>query len=47
MQHCFQKVGEAYFCTPRNMITTFINLLAVLEQNPGVSIELVTLLTGE
>jgi len=39
MQHCFQKVGEAYFRTPRNTITAFINLLAVLEQNPGVSVE--------
>lgn len=39
MQHCFQKVGEAYFRTPRNTITAFINLLAVLDQNPGVSVE--------
>ncbi|MGD1904765.1 MAG: ATP-binding protein [Leptolyngbyaceae cyanobacterium] len=39
MQHCFQRVGEAYFRTPRNTITAFINLLAVLEQNPGVSVE--------
>lgn len=39
MQHCFQKVGEAYFRTPRNTITAFINLLAVLEQNPDVSVE--------
>jgi hypothetical protein len=39
MQHCFQKVGEAYFRTPRNTITAFINLLAVLEQNPEVSVE--------
>ena len=38
MQHCFQKVGEAYFRTPRNTITAFINLLAVLEQNPEVSV---------
>jgi len=38
MQHCFQKVGEAYFRTPRNTITAFINLLAVLEQNPGVAV---------
>lgn len=39
MQHCFQRVGEAYFRTPRNTITAFINLLAVLEQNPGVLVE--------
>ncbi len=37
MQHCFQSVGEAYFRTPRNTITAFINLLAVLEQNPTAS----------
>ena len=37
MQHCFQKVGEAYFRTPRNTITAFVNLLAVLEQNPSAS----------
>ncbi len=37
MQHCSQKVGDAYFRTPRNSVTAFVNLLAVLEQNPGVS----------
>jgi hypothetical protein len=35
MQHCHQRLGEAYFRTPRTTITAFINLLAVLEQNPG------------
>lgn len=39
MQHCFQNIGEAYFRTPRNTITAFINVLAVLEQNPTVSME--------
>ena len=39
MQHCFQNVGEAYFRTPRNTITAFVNLLAVLDQNPEVSVE--------
>ncbi len=39
MQHCFQRVGEAYFRTPRNTITAFVNLLAVLDQNPEVSVE--------
>ncbi|NEO86862.1 MAG: ATP-binding protein [Spirulina sp. SIO3F2] len=38
MAHCFEGVGEAYFRTPRNTITAFINLLAVLEQNPDVAI---------
>jgi len=35
MAHCMKRVGEAYFRTPRNTITAFANLLAVLEQNPG------------
>jgi len=37
MQHCAQKIGDAYFRTPRSTVTAFVNLLAVLEQNPGVS----------
>ena len=37
MNHCLQKVGESYFRTPRNTIREFLNLLSVLEQNPGVS----------
>ena len=35
MSHCIKRVGEAYFRTPRNTITAFANLLAVLEQNPS------------
>jgi hypothetical protein len=35
MSHCAQRVGDAYFRTPRTTIKEFINLLAVLEQNPG------------
>jgi hypothetical protein len=35
MVHCLQRIGEAYFRTPRNTITAFVNLLAVLEQNPA------------
>lgn len=34
MAHCNQRLGEAYFRTPRTTITAFINLLAVIEQNP-------------
>jgi hypothetical protein len=34
MSHCHKRIGEAYFQTPRNTITAFIHLLAVLEQNP-------------
>lgn len=37
MQHCLTRVGEAYFRTPRTTITQFVNLLAVLEQNPQAS----------
>jgi len=37
MEHCQKRIGEAYFRTPRTTITAFINLLAVLEQNPGAS----------
>lgn len=37
MLHCSQKIGDAYFRTPRNTVTAFVNLLAVLEQNPGVA----------
>ncbi len=35
LQHCSQRIGEAYFRTPRNTIKEFLHLLAVLEQNPG------------
>lgn len=34
MAHCNQRLGEAYFRTPRTTITAFISLLAVIEQNP-------------
>ncbi|NHO31396.1 ATP-binding protein [Acetobacter fallax] len=35
MTHCNQKIGDAYFRTPRNTIKAFLDLLAILEQNPG------------
>ena len=35
MSHCAQRIGDAYFRTPRNTIKGFLDLLAVLEQNPG------------
>ena len=35
MNHCNQLIGEAYFRTPRTTIRAFVQLLAVLEQNPG------------
>ncbi|KML07912.1 MULTISPECIES: ATP-binding protein [Burkholderia] len=34
MAHCAMRLGDQYFRTPRTTITAFINLLAVLEQNP-------------
>jgi hypothetical protein len=37
MEHCSKRIGEAYFRTPRTTITSFVNLLSVLEQNPGVA----------
>ena len=35
MTYCSNKVGDAYFRTPRTTIKEFVNLLAVLDQNPG------------
>jgi hypothetical protein len=35
MQHCSQTIGDAYFRTPRNTVTAFVNMLAILEQNPS------------
>lgn len=39
MRHCAERVGEAYFRTPRETIRSFIDLLAVIEQNPGQSLD--------
>lgn len=44
MTHCSKRIGDAYFRTPRTTIKAFLDLLAILEQNPGVLIE--TLLGG-
>jgi hypothetical protein len=35
MEHCSRRIGNNYFRTPRTTITSFVNLLAVLEQNPS------------
>ena len=35
MRHCAERIGEAYFRTPRNTIRSFVQFLAVIEQNPG------------
>jgi hypothetical protein len=37
MEFCAKRIGDSYFRTPRTTITSFINLLAVLEQNPDAS----------
>lgn len=36
MAHCSQRIGEAYFRTPRNTIKAFVQFLSILEQNPSV-----------
>lgn len=35
MDHCHKRIGEAYFRTPRTTIKAYVDLLAILEQNPG------------
>lgn len=39
MQHCEQRIGSAYFQTPRTTITQFADLLAIMEQNPHTTID--------
>jgi hypothetical protein len=38
MEHCSRRIGDAYFRTPRSTIKEYVSLLAVLEQNPDVSL---------
>ena len=33
MAHCNERIGEAYFRTPRNTVKAFCQMLSVLEQN--------------
>ncbi len=35
--HCSQTIGDAYFRTPRNTIKAFLDMLAVIDQNPSIS----------
>ncbi|RYG46804.1 ATP-binding protein [bacterium] len=35
LAHCRDRVGDAYFRTPRNTIKGFLDFLSILEQNPG------------
>lgn len=37
MEHCANRIGDTYFRTPRTTITSFINMMAVLEQNPDTA----------
>lgn len=37
MDHCNKHIGEAYFQTPRSSVKAFVQMLSVLEQNPGTS----------
>ena len=36
MAHCSNRIGDAYFRTPRNTVKEFVNMLSVLDQNPGI-----------
>lgn len=36
LAHCNQRVGAAYFQTPRNTVRAFLDLLSVLEQHPDL-----------
>lgn len=36
LNHCQQNIGEAYFRTPRSIIKAFLDMLAIMEQNPSV-----------
>lgn len=37
MQHCSDQVGDQYFRTPRETVKKFVQLLAILDQNPELS----------
>jgi hypothetical protein len=37
MEHCHNNIGEAYFRTPRNSVKAFVDMLALLEQNPTLA----------
>ena len=36
LEHCSNKIGDAYFRTPRNTIKAFTDMLSVLEQNDHI-----------
>lgn len=37
MRHCAERIGDAYFRTPRETIRGFLDLLAMLEQHPDLT----------
>ncbi|MCB1328740.1 MAG: ATP-binding protein [Maritimibacter sp.] len=37
MVHCSERIGEAYFRTPRNTVKAFVDFASVLQQNPGTA----------
>ncbi|MXX17513.1 MAG: ATP-binding protein [Gammaproteobacteria bacterium] len=37
MTHCSDRIGDAYFRTPRNTVTAFVSMLSVIEQNPATA----------
>ena len=37
MHHCSDRIGEAYFRTPRNTVTAFVDMISVIQQNPGTA----------
>lgn len=36
LRHCSERIGDAYFRTPRNTIKGFVDMLAILEQNDHI-----------
>ncbi|MBL4829089.1 MAG: ATP-binding protein [Aliivibrio sp.] len=36
LEHCSKTIGDAYFRTPRNTIKSFLDMLAVIDQNPSI-----------
>jgi len=34
MAHCYERIGAAYFRTPRNTVRAWVNLLSLLDQHP-------------
>lgn len=35
MRHCGNRIGDAYFRTPRNTVKQFVHMLSILKQNPS------------